>query len=354
MWRNKIILDCDLMKFPNTGLFHYCLNLGNYVNDLFAAEREDLMRFYVPPSQAHCFSDQQLVIKENKSHRYIRPFMMGCKLWHAPFQSGRIFPFNNPSVKVLLTIHDLNAIHEDLPKAEQERSVAHTQKLINRSNAIVCISEFCKTDVLKYCDVGNKPIYVIHNGTHAVGIPELRSSSYKPARPFLFAMGDVNRKKNFHTLMPMMADNYFELIIAGRLAEPDYIRQIEAEAGLLGMKDRIHVLGPVTEGEKAWYLQNCTAYVHPSLAEGFGAPVVEAMSFGKPLFLSHLTSLPEIGGDVAFYFKSFDPGHMREVLYDGLQYFQKNGLAQKIKERSTHFNWKEKAKQYKEVYYSLL
>jgi glycosyltransferase involved in cell wall biosynthesis len=254
----------------------------------------------------------------------------------------------------LLTIHDLNAMHEDLPKAEQERSVAHTQKLINHSNALVCISEFCKADVLKYCDVGNKPVYVIHNGTHAVGFPCLEPGSYKPGRPFLLAMGDVNRKKNFHTLMPMMAANHFELIIAGRLAEGDYIQNILDEAEMLGIKDRVHILGPVTEGEKAWYLENCMAYIHPSLAEGFGAPVVEAMSFGKPLFLSHLTSLPEIGGDVAFYFKSFDPGHMTEVLYEGLQYFQKNGLSQKIKERSTHFNWREKAKQYRDVYHSLL
>jgi hypothetical protein len=185
MWMNRIILDCDLMKFPNTGLFHYCLNLGNYVNELFTADGEELMKFYVPPGQAHCFKDQGLVIKENKSHKFIRPFMWGCKLWHAPFQSGRIFPFNNPSVRVLLTIHDLNAMHEDLPKAEQERSVAHTQKLINHSNALVCISEFCKADVLKYCDVGNKPVYVIHNGTHAVGFPCLEPGSYKPERPFL-------------------------------------------------------------------------------------------------------------------------------------------------------------------------
>jgi glycosyltransferase involved in cell wall biosynthesis len=354
MWMNRIILDCDLMKFPNTGLFHYCLNLGNYVNELLTADGEELMKFYVPPGQVHCFKDQGLVIKENKSHKFIRPFMWGCKLWHAPFQSGRIFPFNNPSVRVLLTIHDLNAMHEDLPKAEQERSVAHTQKLINHSNALVCISEFCKADVLKYCDVGNKPVYVIHNGTHAVGFPCLEPGSYKPGRPFLLAMGDVNRKKNFHTLMPMMAANHFELIIAGRLAEGDYIQNILDEAEMLGIKDRVHILGPVTEGEKAWYLENCMAYIHPSLAEGFGAPVVEAMSFGKPLFLSHLTSLPEIGGDVAFYFKSFDPEHMAEVLYEGLQYFQKNGLSQKIKERSTHFNWREKAKQYRDVYHSLL
>ena len=354
MWKNRIILDCDLMKFPNTGLFHYCLNLGNYVNELFDEAGEERMRFYVPPAQAHWFKDQQLVIKESRHHKFFSPFLWGCKLWHAPFQSGRVFPMNNPSIKVLLTIHDLNALHEDLPRDVQERSVAHTQKLINRSNAIVCISEFCKSDVLKFCEVGNKPVYVIHNGTHAVGDPSLNKMSYKPSRPFLFGMGDVNRKKNFHTLIPMMAANQFDLIIAGRLAEGDYIEQIQNEAEALGIRDRVHILGPVTEGEKAWYLQHCLGYVHPSLAEGFGAPVVEAMSFGKPLFLSHLTSLPEIGGDVAFYFKSFDSDHMSEVLYDGLQYFQKNGLSQKIKERSTHFNWKEKAKQYRDVYHSLL
>jgi glycosyltransferase involved in cell wall biosynthesis len=232
--------------------------------------------------------------------------------------------------------------------------VAHTQKLINRSNAIVCISEFCKTDVLKYCDIGNKPVYVIHNGTHAVGLPALGPASYKPARPFLFAMGDVNRKKNFHTLLPMMAANHFELVIAGRLAEGDYIQDIQQKAEELGMKDRIHILGPVTEGEKSWYLENCTAYIHPSLAEGFGAPVVEAMSFGKPLFLSHLTSLPEIGGDEAFYFKSFDPEHMKNILLDGLEQYNKNGMAIKIKERAKQFDWRQKAKEYFKVYKTLL
>jgi len=82
--------------------------------------------------------------------------------------------------------------------------------------------------------------------------------------------------------------------------------------------------------------------------------VVEAMSFGKPLFLSHLTSLPEIGGDVAFYFKSFDQAHMKHILFNGLEQYGRNGMAVKIKERAKQFDWRQKAKEYSKVYKTLL
>jgi glycosyltransferase involved in cell wall biosynthesis len=115
--------------------------------------------------------------------------------------------------------------------------------------------------------------------------------------------------------------------------------------------------GPVmlySEADKAWYLHHCLAFMLPSLAEGFGAPVVEAMKFGKPLFLSNRTSLPEIGSDVAFYFNNFDPEHMHQVFYDGMFAYQQNGLEKKIIARGNDFNWEEKAKEYINIYRSLL
>jgi glycosyltransferase involved in cell wall biosynthesis len=92
----------------------------------------------------------------------------------------------------------------------------------------------------------------------------------------------------------------------------------------------------------------------PSLAEGFGIPVVEAMQFGKPLFLSNLTSLPEIGSDVAFYFNSFKPDHMHDVFNAGMNEYKKNGLANRIIERGSEFNWVDKARDYIKVYRSML
>jgi glycosyltransferase involved in cell wall biosynthesis len=355
--RKKIILDCNLMKYPNSGLYHYCLNLGKSMHSLLENDREAGIAFYVPSAEAKSFGPGYSHIVEKKRFwNFFNPFLKNCSVWHAPFQSGRMIPDKKkyPGIKVLLTIHDLNPLHEGRPEVEQLKSLAHTQSLIDQSDAIVCISEFCKMDVLKNCNTGNKPVYVIHNGTHQVHEPGLHIGSYRPSRPFLFGMGYFNRKKNYHVLLPLLQNKDLELVIAGRLDEPEYIEGMKQEAAKTGVNDRLHIVGPVSESEKSWYFQNCLAFVHPSLAEGFGAPVVEVMQFGKPLFLSSLTSLPEIAGDAGFYFSTFDEDHMLEVFYKGMEQYQKNGMADQIKKRGMQFDWQEKAKEYRKVYQSLL
>ncbi len=351
----KIILDCDLMRYRDSGLYHYCLNLGTYVKRALDKEREGRISFYVPSKEKRSFGDDAGCIIERKWHqKFIKPFLWDCDIWHAPFQSGRIYPKNNKRTKILLTIHDLNCLHEDKPDKERIDSLRQTQSLIDRSDAIVCISNHCKTDVLTNLDIKNKPVHVIHNGTHNVNMPPKKPGGYKPARPFIFTMGYVNRKKNFHTLVPLLKNTEFELIVAGKLDETDYVNRMRQLARKLGVSERLHILGPVTEEDKAWYLGNCLAFLLPSLAEGFGAPVVEAMKFGKPLFLSNLTSLPEIGGDVAFYFNNFEPEHMQHVFNEGIFQYQKNGLSKQIIERGNEFNWEQKALAYMELYGSML
>ncbi len=352
--RTKIILDCDLMRHPNSGLFHYCLNLGNYVNRHLKKQDREPVHFYVPEGGDGNFENPETCITEKKwHHRIAKPFLWDCGIWHAPFQSGRILPMRDKKIKVLLTIHDLNCLHEDKPAKERRLSLLHTQKLVDRADAIVCISQHCKKDVQENLDTHGKKIFVVHNGTHHVNIPPPAPAGYRPSGPFLFTMGYVNRKKNFHTLVPLLRDNTMELVVAGRLDEPDYISNMKEKAEALGVMDRLKILGPVPEADKAWYLENCMAFALPSLAEGFGAPVVEAMVFGKPLFLSNRTSLPEIGKDVAFYFHSFDPEHMQSVFQSGMKEYQRNGLAQKIKQRGNDFTWEEKAAEYCRIYYSL-
>ncbi len=349
------MLDCDLMRHPNSGLYHYCLNLGNYVNRHFSKKGRSRLRFYVPAGVEDNFEDTGSCITEKKWHRgFLQPFLWDCAIWHAPFQSGRIIPMRNQRIKVLLTIHDLNCLHEDKPAKERRQSLQHTQKLVDRADAIVCISHHCKKDVLENLDTAGKKIHVVYNGTHHVSTPPPVPSGYRPAMPFLFTMGYVNRKKNFHTLVPLLKDSSIELVVAGRLDEPDYISNMKKEAEEMGVADRLKILGPVPEADKAWYLENCMAFALPSLAEGFGAPVVEAMIFGKPLFLSNRTSLPEIGKDVAFYFNSFEADHMRTVFQDGMKEYGRNGLAQKIRRRGHDFSWEEKAAEYAAIYESLM
>jgi glycosyltransferase involved in cell wall biosynthesis len=351
---SKIILDCDLMKYRNSGLYYYCLNLGVHVNKLLEERGEEPMRFYVPPEERYTFNEGRDTIVEKRYHRFLKPFLWDCKVWHAPFQSGRMIPGAGSSVKVVLTIHDLNHLHEGKPLKEQRESLQHTQALIDRSDVVVCISEFCRSDVLKHLEVKDRPVHVIHNGTPDLQAPQLTALSYRPRRPFLFAIGYVNRKKNFHVLLHLLECTDAELIVAGRLDEPDYVQVMKDYARRKGLEERLHILGPISDGEKAWYLKHCKAYVHPSLAEGFGATVTEAMAFGKPLFLSHLTSLPEIAGDVAFYFKNFEPDHMQQVFLEGMHYYSLNGLARRIIERGKVYNWRKKAAEYIAVYHSLL
>lgn len=353
----NIILDCDLMRHPNSGLYHYCLNIGLRVNQQLRNSGNSPMKMYVPPAEKNSFGNTPYIIIEKKWHRLLKPFLLNCRVWHAPFQLGRIIPNKriHPKIKVLLTIHDLNVLHEGKPAREQLKSVAHTQSLIRRSDAIVCISEFTKSDVLKHCDTGNKPIYVIHNGIHRVNAPGAVPAFIKLKKSFLFGMGYINRKKNYHVLLPLLQQNpELEMVIAGKLDEPDYVDAIKKQAIELGVEDRLHLTGPVSEEDKAWYLSNCYAFVHPSLAEGFGAPVVEAMLFGKPLFLSDKTSLPEVGGDAAFYFSSFDPEVMQVVFKEGMQQFSRQNMSALVTQRGQLFDWEQSAAKYLNVYQSLL
>jgi glycosyltransferase involved in cell wall biosynthesis len=350
----KIILDCDLMRHPDSGLYHYCLNLGLEVKKILDREGSGKMTFYTPPVEKKTFGAGAGVIVEKLNWKNtFKTFLWGCDIWHAPFQSGRIVPYDNRKIKVVLTVHDLNVLHEDKPDQERKSSLAHTQKLINRADAIVCISDFCRQDVLTHCEVGNKPIYVIHNGTHRVASPSLNGVVYKPKRPFLFNLGYVNRKKNQHTLLPMLKHIEMDLVIAGKLDEPDYISKMKEDAQEMGIAERVHILGPVSEKDKAWYFQNCQAFVFPSIAEGFGAPVVEAMSFGKPIFLSGKTSLPEIGGNAAFYFNDFAPLNMKNTFEKGMAEYKQTGMADIIKKRGQVFQWETKAREYVEMYKTL-
>jgi glycosyltransferase involved in cell wall biosynthesis len=351
----KIILDCSLMRYRNSGLYYYCLNLGLSIKKLLDKDQEEKISFYVPSAEIDSFREySDCVIERRWRHKLLKPASFDCDVWHAPFQSGRILAKKNSRTKILLTIHDLNCLHENKADNERIKSLQKTQRLIDRSDVLVCISNHCKNDVTAYLDIKNKPLYVIYNGTNDLKISPLKPEGYKPVRPFIFTMGYVNRRKNFHTLVPLLKQNDFDLIIAGKLAEPDYIDEMLSLAVKLGVSERLHILGPVSEDDKAWYLKNCLAFMLPSLAEGFGSTVVEAMKFGKPLFLSNCTSLPEIGGEVAFYFNDFKPDHMQKVFNEGMLTYEKNGLSDKIIERGTEFDWEEKAMEYLKVYRSLL
>jgi glycosyltransferase involved in cell wall biosynthesis len=341
------------MKYPDTGLYHYCLNLGKYLEKNISLGAEQIF-FYSPAGEQHWSYSESNHFTQNPLHKFLLPPFGSFHIWHATFQNTQYMPFRNRKIKVVLSVHDLNFLYDEKKSAAKKKKyLRYLQGLINRADVIVCISEFSKKDVLLHCDVKNKPLLVIHNGTNLLQKPELSPRSYKPKKPFLFSIGVINRKKNYHVLLPLLKNNTMELLIAGKNDDEHYLSLLKERSREWGVEENVHLLGRVSEKEKSWYFNNCRAFAFPSISEGFGLPVVEAMSCGKPLFLSDKTALPEIGGDVSFYFRDFLPEHMEEVFNIGMSQYAREGFQQKIRERSMSFNWHKAARQYLDVYRSL-
>ncbi|RYG44243.1 MAG: glycosyltransferase [Chitinophagaceae bacterium] len=151
----------------------------------------------------------------------------------------------------------------------------------------------------------------------------------------------------------MLQRNDYELVIAG-IIDPVYREKILVEARRHGVEERVKVIGAITEEDKYWYYLNCTAFLFPSLAEGFGFPVVEAMHHGKPTFLSDRTCLPEIGGELAYYFHDFDPAIMQDTFENGMDHYKATQPAEKIIARTKElFTWENSAQQYLDTYRAL-
>jgi glycosyltransferase involved in cell wall biosynthesis len=95
--------------------------------------------------------------------------------------------------------------------------------------------------------------------------------------------------------------------------------------------------------------------VFPSLTEGFGFPVLEAMQFGKPVVMSNLTSLPEIAGDNGFFFPSYKATEMSKAVLDAAKAFRNNpSLVIKSRQHAESFSWQATAQQYADIYRTVL
>jgi len=356
MLKQKIVFDCERMKYPNTGLYHYCLQLGRALTRLMDREKEELY-FYLDKKVNGFFGVNDVSYIDQKSiHKFFIPKIKKANIWHCTYQGSNYFPIRK-NLKTVLTIHDLNFLH-DTAKSDKKKAkyLKKVEIKIKEASHIVCISKFVLEELKQHINLKNKPVSVIYNGCNinendAFGITKPMMG---PSQKFLFTIGTIVDKKNFHVLPTLLVNNNYTLVISGIVQNEEYKQVIINEAQKHNVADRVVFTGGITENDKNWYYKNCEAFVFPSVAEGFGLPVVEAMHYGKPIFLSTKTSLPEIGGENAYYFKSFDSESMRQTLAAGLiNYHSDSSIKIKIKERASLFNWEKAAKEYLEIYRSL-
>lgn len=276
-------------------------------------------------------------------------------LWHSVNQNTKVEPFD--CKKYLLTIHDVNFTEEVSADINHKRNKLFLKKL-NKATAITYISQFSKEQTHRYFTVPDVPEYVIYNGNPITTL--LNTSSYVPNvpvdKPFFYTIGDFIERKNYGSIINMMKlIKDYNLIISGNNAK-EYGEEIKKLIDENGLGNQVFLTGKVTDEGKQFFIKNCTAFLFPSIREGFGLPPIEAMSFGKPVFLSDKTSLPEVGGTAANYWTNFDPEYMKIVLFEGLNHYENNKNESEIllKERASNFDWKVAAASYLKVYNDIL
>ena len=280
--------------------------------------------------------------KKYKSISRHKPFRIKKKydLWHCLNQNIKIEPFYN--IPYVLTVHDIHFITEG-SAGLQKKLKAQFNKKLQRANAITYISAFAKQDTHKHFTVPEVPEFVIHNGNTItdVSVPENFSPRLLPKQPYLFSIGDFSARKNFISLIEMLRflPNH-QLVLAGN-NQSVYADTLRSLVTTYKLEHRVFLPGKIGDTEKNYYLKNCEAFVFPSLREGFGIPPIEAMRFGKPVFLSNNTSLPEIGGEQSFYWDHYDPEYMANSVTSGLDTFyeHQNKYETWYIARAKSFNW---------------
>ncbi len=346
----RVLVEMEKLKNPDSGLGQFCLNIGEQFQQLNSSNLQ--LDFYLPSLQKNVFGENFNYIKHTAFHKLIPLSSAEYDIWHCLQQDSHYLP-SNKKTKLILTIHDLNFL-EKYKGSKQKRKLNSLQKRVDKASVITVISKFTEIIVRENLELNDTPVHVIHNGNSLKTVESAVKPECVPPHcgtDFIFSIGIISPKKNFHTLLPLLQNNkQLHLIIAGN-NDSDYSKQLLKMAGTLGIGDRLHLVGTLDDAGKYWLYKNCKAFVFPSLSEGFGLPVVEAMSLGKPVFLSNLTSLPEVGGAEAYYWKNFDPQYMSDIFEKGMFDFTSDtGKAKRSIEWAKQFSWEDAAKAYIKLY----
>ena len=361
-------IGIDVRKYSDLGI-------GSYIRTLLAEFDtrldHDLVLFASPEEAARIRSRHRGEVVVERAGKYsvkelfslsVKARASRCDLFHAPHYTLPYFL----GCRSVVTIHDL--IHLRFPESFNAAKQAYARAVIGHAcaaaDAIIVDAEFTKRDIEATFRVSPEKIHVVHLGvrqefTTALAGSEARvvAHSLPEGTPYALYVGSLKPHKNIPVLLKAFAQlgdfPDLRLVLSG---EP-----FDANDGLLslsrslGIRDRIIDAGRVsTEGLVSLY-QKASVVVLPSLYEGFGLPILEAMACGTPIIGARAASIPEVMGEGGMLFDPTDAdelaGLIRSVLTDrSLRDSQRAyGLA-----NARRFSREEQAARTIQVYESLL
>ncbi len=247
--------------------------------------------------------------------------------------------------KLLVTVHDVfHLANPQFVSGPHRRFYAKFmfKKLVDRSDEILCVSQFTKKELLRLAGGKADKMNVIHNGVDPSWFKVAKKERPHP-KPYLLFVGNVKPHKNLGRLLQAFAllkDRIpHDLILIGK--KEGFItgdREVINQAERFGK--RVRFTG-VLEDEQLHQFYACAdLLVFPSLYEGFGLPPLEAMASGTPVACSNTASLPEVCGDASIYFDPYRPEDMAEKIEKVLtDKTLRKDLMKKGLEHAHRFDW---------------
>ncbi len=294
--------------------------------------------------------------------------VLGERLWSQIFLPARlnlkrdIDVFFTPAhyaprlcpVPVVVTIHDLSYFYypEEFLKKDLYKLESWTKYSVQKANKVIAVSQNTKKDLSKFYQVPDSKVRVIYNGYEKL-LQNSRVKNQIVTGPYILYVGTLQPRKNVSLLIRAFNkfrqnNSNFRLAVVGRkgwLYQEifDQVKQLELEKEVI-------FTDYITDAQLVELYRNAFCFVLPSLYEGFGIPILEAMNYGCPVISSNVSSLPEIGGNACLY---FNPKNEKELLKKLVDLKEsetlRNSLIKKGKEQIKKFSWQKCADETLEV-----
>jgi glycosyltransferase involved in cell wall biosynthesis len=252
--------------------------------------------------------------------------------------------------RAIATFHDLFVMTGDYSTAEfRAHFTAQAREAAERADAIIAVSAFTARQVVELLGVERSRVHVVHHGVRPLPAPEL------PRENVVLHVGAVQARKNIARLVEAFEtlDDSWRLVLAGSFGYG--AESIQARFERSPARSRITVAGYVSAGDLAGWYGRARIFAFPSLDEGFGIPVLEAMAAGVPVVTSTSSALPEVAGNAALLVDPRDTGALADALQ---RLVQDQELRQELvrlgEERVREFSWDQAVRKTWTVYETLL
>ena len=385
----KIAIDATPIRGQLSGIGFYTLNLIQALHPLQTAENFQL-QVYFQPSVKHWLTGQwqadrrlsfiknpcclplpvtlttPLISFPNPLLGYLESRLKQPDIIHGT--DHFVFPARH-SLQVM-TIHDLTFLKypEFVPKIVTTYG-DRLRACLKTTQAVITFAESTKQDLVQLLQIEPQKIYITpqasrypHDYQAPQALPELETLkqqvNHSFQQPYFLFVGTLEPRKNLVNLIT--AFNLFkthqpsdhQLILIGQLGW-QYEAILNAQQASPFCQE-IHHLHYLSNDQVAWFYQNAQAFIYPSFYEGFGLPVIEAMTLGCPVITSHRSSLPEVTGEAALLINPDRPQDITQAMTQiSLQPSLRATLRQRGLARSQQFSWEKTAQMTLAVYQTL-